>query len=101
MIQIQQRLFGIGAQLKDNLNGLSVVRIIEGGPASISNKLKINDLIIAVDNEPIVGLDITDAVEMIRGKKGTPVNLTILRSSNDEDKKEDEKILSQMFYHHQ
>lgn len=90
MIQVQQRLFGIGAQLKDNLNGFSIVRILEGGPASLSNKLKINDRIIAVDHQPVVGMDITEAVELIRGEKGTTVNLTILRDS--EDKKTSEKF---------
>ncbi len=92
MIQVQQRLFGIGAQLRDNLDGLSVVRILENSPASISNKLKINDRIIAVNNEPIVGYDISDAVEMIRGEKGTPVLLTILRETMEEDKKAVEKL---------
>ena len=92
MIQVQQRLFGIGAQLRDDLDGLSVMRILENSPASISNKIKINDKIIAVDHEPVVGLDITEAVEMIRGEKGTPVLLTILRESGDEEERAVEKL---------
>lgn len=87
MIQVQQRLFGIGAQLRDDLDGLSVVRIIENSPASQSNKLKINDKIIAVDNEPVIGMEISEAVELIRGEKGTPVLLTILRESGEEEKR--------------
>ncbi len=92
VIQVQQRLFGIGAQLRDDLDGLSVVRIIENSPASQSLKLKINDKIIAVDHEPIVGLDITEAVEHIRGEKGTPVQLTILRESGNGEETSLEKI---------
>ncbi len=92
IIQVQKRLFGIGAQLKDNLNGFSVVRIIEGGPASQANKLKINDLIIAVNNEPVVGMDIVDAVEQIRGEKGTPVLLTILRENKEANEKNIQKL---------
>ncbi len=84
MIQVQQRLFGIGAMLRDNLDGFSVIRIIENSPASQNNKLKINDKIIAVNHEPIVGLDITEAVDHIRGEKGTPVLLTVLRESGKE-----------------
>jgi len=79
MIQVQQRLFGIGAQLKDDLDGLTIMRILENSPAYESMKLKINDKIIAVDNEPVVGMEITEAVELIRGEKGTPVRLTFLR----------------------
>lgn len=89
MIQVQQRLFGIGAQLQDNLDGLSVVRIIENSPASQSNKLKINDKIIAVNGESIVGMEISEAVELIRGEKGTTVSLTVFRESGEEEKKSD------------
>ncbi|HSX37243.1 MAG TPA: S41 family peptidase [Chlamydiales bacterium] len=79
VIQVQQRLFGIGAQLRDDLDGLTIMRILENSPAQSSMKLKINDKIIAVNHEPIVGMDITEAVELIRGEKGTSVHLTFLR----------------------
>lgn len=79
MIHVQQRLFGIGAQLRDDLDGLSIVRILENSPCSQSNKIKINDKIIGVDGEPIVGMDIVEAVELIRGEKGTTVHLKVLR----------------------
>lgn len=90
MIQVQQRLFGIGALLRDDLDGLSIIRILDNSPASQSNRLKINDKIIAVNNDPIVGLDIAEAVDLIRGEKGTPVSLKILRESqvNEETKVE-------------
>lgn len=90
MIQVQQRLFGIGAQLRDDLNGFTVVKIIEGGPASRSAGLKANDRIIAINHEPVVGLEITDAVELIRGEEGTPVLLTVLR---DEEEKLEIEII--------
>lgn len=89
MVQVQQRLFGIGAQLRDDLNGFKVMKIIEGGPAS-KTPLKMNDRIIAINNEPVVGLEINAAVELIRGEEGTPVIVTVLRPSPDG--KEDEKI---------
>ncbi|MCH9612246.1 MAG: Tail-specific protease [Chlamydiia bacterium] len=92
MIQVQQRLFGIGAQLKDDLNGFSIVRIVEGGPADRAENIKVGDRIIAVNNEPVAGMDITDAVELIRGPQGTPVNLTILREMQEEEELIEEKI---------
>lgn len=90
MINVQQRLFGIGAQLRDDLNGFTIVKIIEGGPAAESKELKAKDRIVAVDDEPVVGMDILSAVELIRGKEGTPVKLTIIREVGEgEDKKEE------------
>lgn len=92
MIQVQQRLFGIGAQLRDDLNGFTLVRLIEGGPATREGKLKVNDRVIAVNHEPVVGMDIVEAVELIRGPKGTAVTLTILREFGEETPKKTEKL---------
>lgn len=85
MINVQQRLFGIGAQLRDDVNGFTVVKVIEGGPAANGKELKVKDRIIAVNGEPVVGLDIIDAVELIRGEENTPVILTVVRESTSED----------------
>lgn len=94
MINVQQRLFGIGAQLRDDINGFTVVKIVEGGPAAASKDLKVKDRIIAVNGEPVVGMDIIDAVDLIRGEENTPVILTVIRESVDEQegKKPEEKL---------
>lgn len=95
MINVQQKLFGIGAQLRDDINGFSIVKIVEGGPAASSKDLKIKDRIIAVNSEPVVGMDIVDAVELIRGEENTPVTLTVIRETPDETdpaKKNEEKL---------
>ncbi len=92
MIQVQQRLFGIGVQLRDDLDGLSIQRILENSPASKSNKVRINDKIIAVNGEPVVGLDISEAVELIRGESGTPVILTVLRETGENEERKVDKI---------
>jgi carboxyl-terminal processing protease len=85
MIQVQQKLSGIGAQLKDNLNGFMIMHVIDNSPAKKAN-LKIGDRIIAVNNEPVIGLDITEAVELIRGEKESKVHLTIVRKNEEENK---------------
>lgn len=92
MIQVQQKLFGIGAQLRDDLNGFTIMRLLEGGPASQDNKLKVGDRIIAVNNEPVVGMDIIEAVELIRGPQGTRVHLTLLRGTGEDEKKNEERL---------
>ena len=83
MMQVQQKLSGIGAQLRDNLNGFMIMHVIDGSPAKLAN-LKTGDRIIAVNSEPVIGLDITEAVEMIRGEMGSKVNLTIMRKLDDD-----------------
>lgn len=96
MIQVQQKLFGIGAQLRDDLNGFTIVRLLDDGPASKGNKLKAGDRIIAVNNEPVVGMEITEAVELIRGPQGSHVHLTILRDHEENGEKREEKLTVEM-----
>lgn len=93
MINVQQKLFGIGAQLRDDINGFTVIKIVEGGPAALSKQLKAKDRIVAVNGEPVVGMDIGDAVDLIRGEAKTPVILTVMRDSTAPDgTKKEEKL---------
>lgn len=103
-IQVQQKLFGIGAQLRDDLDGFTIVHMIPGGPAQRSGLLKIGDKLVAVDREPIAGMDITEAVEWIRGPRGSTIALTVLRSEGSYQKQievnitRDEIILTESRY---
>ncbi len=97
MINVQQRLFGIGAQLRDDINGFTVVKLVEGGPAALSKELKVKDRIIAVNGEPVVGMDIKDAVELIRGEEKTPVVLTVIRETGEDEQKVEEKLDIQLY----
>ncbi|MEI8366344.1 MAG: S41 family peptidase, partial [Parachlamydiaceae bacterium] len=92
MINVQQRLFGIGAALRDDLNGFTIIKIVEGGPAAASKDLKLKDRIIAVNGEPVVGMDIVDAVDLIRGEEKTPVVLTVIREIGEGEDKKEEKL---------
>ena len=73
---------GIGAQLTQEDGYVKVASIIPGGPSWKQKQLQPADLILKVgqgDKEPedIVGMRVTDAVKLIRGKKGTLVRLTV------------------------
>ncbi len=94
LMSVQQRMFGIGAQLRDDISGFTVIKIIEGGPAGRDGQLKVKDRIIAVNGEPVVGMDIQDAVELIRGKEGTTVSLKVVREEDGpDDKPKKEQVL--------
>lgn len=83
LINMQQRLFGIGVMLRDDVDGFSVVTIVEGSPAAAEGGLELSDKIIAVNNEPVIGYDLTDVVELIRGEPDTFVSLKVLRKGKD------------------
>lgn len=84
LINMQQRLFGIGVLLRDDIDGFSVIKVIEGGPASIQGGLLLEDKIIAVNGEPVIGLDLVDVVELIRGQPGSSIMLKIIRKDSKE-----------------
>jgi carboxyl-terminal processing protease len=83
VVGMQQRLFGIGVLLRDDIDGFSVIKLVEGGPAVRQKGLELGDKIIAVNEDPVIGLDIMDVVEMIRGEPGSIVRLKLVRKSND------------------
>lgn len=74
---------GIGASLQQQEDGkIKVAAIITGSPSWKQGKLKADDLIEKVaqgDEVPvdIEGMDLEDVVEIIRGKEGTEVQLTV------------------------
>ncbi len=94
MIQVQQRLFGIGAQLRDDLNGFTIVRILDNSPISQNSQIQIGDRIIAVNREPTIGLDLSEAVEFIRGPQGTSVHLTFLRTKEDKTEEKYDVVIT-------
>jgi carboxyl-terminal processing protease len=75
---------GIGASLQLVDEYVTIMNLIEGGPAAAAGTLKINDRITAVGQgrdgsmTDVVGWRIDDVVQLIRGKGGTPVRLQIL-----------------------
>jgi carboxyl-terminal processing protease len=83
-IQMSLSYQGIGASLQLDDELVQVLNIISGGPASIDGRLEPNDRITAVgqgkDDEmvDVVGWQLDDVVQLIRGPRGTIVRLQIL-----------------------
>jgi carboxyl-terminal processing protease len=82
-INMSLSLYGIGALLQSEDGYCKIKELVAGGPASQSKKLKPNDRIVAVaqgDGETVdvVDMPLKKVVDMIRGPKGTVVNLTII-----------------------
>jgi carboxyl-terminal processing protease len=59
---------------------LTVEGTVEGGPAAAV--LKAGDIITHVDGKALDGMQLNDAVKLIRGQEGTTVNLTVERVEN-------------------
>lgn len=77
-MHIDSRLFGVGIQIAEKNNQILVVSPLEGSPADKAG-IRPLDRIVKIDNQPAVNIAIEDAVDKIRGPKGTEVDLTVNR----------------------
>lgn len=91
-IDMNLQLQGIGAELRSKNGYAELVRLIPGGPAAKSGKLKPTDRITAVAQDEdgeftdVVGMRLDETVQLIRGKKGSTVRLQISPADNSQTK---------------
>ncbi|WP_299702804.1 carboxy terminal-processing peptidase [uncultured Pontibacter sp.] len=81
-IEFTGRLEGIGASLQEKDGQIKVLEIVPGSPSYMQGDLKPGDAIQKVaqgSNDPVLveGMRLDDAIQLIRGKKGTEVRLTV------------------------
>ena len=80
--EMSGRFYGIGASLQYEEGNIKVASVLSGSPAWKSGEIQAGDVIVKVaqgkeDPVELTGFVVTDAVKLIRGKKGTEVNLTL------------------------
>lgn len=71
---------GIEVGLEDGY--IRVISPIDDTPAMRAG-VKPGDLIVRLGQKPVKGMSLKDAVNLMRGEKGTPIDLTILRRSEE------------------
>ncbi len=74
---------GIEITMRDGI--LTIVSPIEDTPAFKAG-VKPGDKIVKIEDESTLDMSLSDAVSILRGKKGTPVKITILREGLKEPK---------------
>ena len=83
--EMSGRFYGIGASLQYDDGNIKVASVLTGSPAWKSGEIQAGDIIVKVaqgKEEPVelTGFVVTDAVKLIRGKKGTEVKLTLKKT---------------------
>ncbi len=86
-ITMSGQLEGIGAQLQEKNGNITIARVVPGSPTWKNGEIKEGDIIIKVaqatgDPVDVQGMRIDDAIQLIRGKKGTVVRITIKKPDN-------------------
>jgi carboxyl-terminal processing protease len=69
---------GLGIEVTMEDGFVKVVAPIDDTPAQRAG-IQAGDLIIRLDDKPVKGMDLNDAVKLMRGKPGSPIDLTVVR----------------------
>lgn len=73
---------GLGIEVGMEDGFVKVISPIDDTPAQRAG-IQAGDLIIRLDETPVKGMSLNDAVNLMRGKPGSEVNLTIIRNNQD------------------
>ena len=93
-IQMSLNYEGIGASLQLVDDYVTIMNVIEGGPAAVAGTLNQNDRITGVAQgrdgsfTDVIGWRLDDVVQLIRGKAGTNVRLQVLAAGAPPGSKE-------------
>ncbi|HKW52423.1 MAG TPA: S41 family peptidase [Stellaceae bacterium] len=82
MVQTRGEFGGLGMQVTLENGLVKIISPIDDTPASRAG-LKPGDLILAIDDNPVTDMTLSDAVERLRGPIGTQVKLTVRREGVD------------------
>ena len=74
---------GLGIEVTMENGLVKVIAPIDDTPASRAG-MRPNDLISELDGKPVLGLTLSEAVDLMRGEKGKPITLTVLREGEKE-----------------
>ncbi len=72
---------GLGIEVTMENGFVKVVTPIEDTPAARAG-VRTNDIIIKLDEKPVKGLTLTEAVRLMRGRPGSKIKLTIIRKGH-------------------
>ena len=81
-VQTDGEFGGLGITVGMRDGALTVISPIEGTPADKAG-LQAKDIILKIDDESTIGMTIDDAVSIMRGKVGTPIDLMIVREGEN------------------
>lgn len=88
------KFVGIGVAMQKTEKGVELVKVFENSPAGKAG-IKAGDVLVKVDGKMVQELNVEQIVNMVRGKEGTEVKISVLNKSGEKElnvKRENIKI---------
>jgi carboxyl-terminal processing protease len=83
-VGLKENIVGIGVEVEPHTEGLKVLKVLPGGPAADA-QIRRGDVLTAVDQQTLKGLELNQAVEHILGQVGSSLKLDLLRGAQRAD----------------
>ena len=80
---LQEQIVGIGIEVRDSAEGLTVVRPLRGSPAAKAG-IRTGDIILQIDGQDIHGVSLPVVVDMMKGPVNTDIELQTYRAGRGE-----------------
>lgn len=74
---------GLGLEVGMEDGYITIISPIDGSPAAAAN-LQSGDVILKLDNAPVQGMSLSEAIEIMRGPKGSEIELSIGRAGESQ-----------------
>lgn len=84
MEETSGKYYGVGALVSQNAETgiITAINVFDGAPADKAG-MEDNDIIYKVEDEEVTGQDLSNVVSKMKGEKGTVVNITVYRESQN------------------
>lgn len=77
--RLEKEYEGVGLILEERADGIAVKAVIQGSPADLSGKIKVDDKVIAINDYDVTNESYAAVLEMLQGQKGDKVKLNLQR----------------------
>lgn len=81
-LRLQKGYQGIGVVLRNSSHGVTIEKIIAGGPAAKSGLVKVNDRLVEINGKIANDLPFDEIEAMVNSKKNEPISLLLKRKEN-------------------
>lgn len=78
-IRLEKKFEGIGIQLKKKGKGIVITSVLEGSPAFKSGNVKVNDLLVKVNDKDVEDQSLESVLALLQGPKDSVVKLVLKR----------------------